>query len=203
MKYGLFVQTLTFPSNKVIITAGYKNKAYENLVVNGLKMGTHYGIDFSGDTKLYASGDGKIINVGYDEILGNFVAILYNSVLNHKDNTVQDVIFRYFHLKDYKVKQNQSVSQGTEIATMGNTGKYTTGVHCHIEVDTDIKYWNYTPTLSGNSNIMKAGLRGSQDTTQDPMNFMFKNNFQTISTSNDAYTNNVDKIFQSAKIYYN
>lgn len=190
------MQKLILPINKTIVTAGYKNPAYENLIVNGTKIGTHYGVDIVGELTVYASGKGKVIDCGYDNVFGNYVVIQYNECYNHKTKQTQDVIIRYFHFDFIKCKKNQVVTKDSVIGIMGSTGKYVTGVHCHVEVDTDLKFWQYTPSLSGSSNIFKAGYRGSNDTTFNPMElFHVKTtypDYQTINRVKDEYSTEKD-----------
>lgn len=45
--------------------------------------------------------------------------------------------------------------------------------HLHVEVDTDVNYPLYTPTLTGNVGGLYAGTRGSGDTTFDPTSIFF------------------------------
>ena len=52
---------------------------------------------------------------------------------------------------------------------MGNTGQYSTGVHCHIEIDTDTKYYDYVPGLAGDTNMLKKGV----DSTINPIGVLF------------------------------
>ena len=81
--------------------------------------------------------------------------------------------------------------QGEKVGIMGSTGKYSSGVHCHVEFDRDITYWQYTPSLSGNSNKFKAGVRGEKDTTVNPLEYLHVANgapfLQQISGENNKY----------------
>lgn len=192
-------QRLILPINNCIISAGYKNKKYESLVVNGVRMGTHYGNDLYGELQLWCSGEGTVISTGIDNCFGNYVVIEYNDVYNHKTQKVSNYVFRYFHLADISVRKGQKVTSDTKLGIMGNTGKYAAGVHLHVEVDTDIKNWQYTPSLTGNSNIFKAGYRGDKDTTLDIFNLLYIKSTppdnQRLKKNNDGYVDlNVSNI---------
>ena len=170
----------------MVVTCSYKNKLYEQKY----KIGTHYGVDFAGDRQMYASGNGIVLDCGYDNCFGNFIIIKYDKAVNHKTNKYRDVIFRYFHLASLFITKGQQVNKDTKLGIMGTTGKYSDGIHCHLECDTDcrLKYCNYTPTLKGNTNRFKAGI----DTTLNPMDYIHceytKPDNQKISRTQDMYT---------------
>ena len=86
----------------------------------------HSGIDIStfrqGDP-VVATADGKIIGMGYDPGLGNYVTIQHS----------HGFLTRYAHLRTFRVSKGQQVSQGQIIGSIGNTGK-STGPHLHYEV---------------------------------------------------------------------
>lgn len=158
-------QRLVQPINRMEINASYLwGSAYRS------RFGCdHYGQDVVGDTTVYAQGDGRVAFAGYDNVCGYVVGIIYDEAVNHFDGGSYPVVGRYFHLAGVRVQPGQRVNKDTVIGIMGNTGTLTTGRHLHIEMDRDINYPAYTPTLVGNSNILKAGLRGAKDTTVDPM----------------------------------
>jgi murein DD-endopeptidase MepM/ murein hydrolase activator NlpD len=100
----------------------------------------HTGIDIPGDigTPVLATGDGKIIYVGYgiyrggsyvfDDPYGKAV------VIEHSFGYQGEPLFTlYAHLDEILVKKGQAVSAGEQIGLMGKTGK-TTGPHLHFEV---------------------------------------------------------------------
>lgn len=189
-------QTLILPVNFMKITCSYKNKAYENLVVNGWKMGTHYGTDFCGYTKIYGSGNGTVLSTGNDSCFGNFVIVKYFNVYNHVTKQVKDVVFRYFHLKSVAVKVSQKITKDTALGVMGSTGTYATGVHCHIEADSDCLHYFYTPTIKSSTTFFRAGYRDSRDTTFNIMQVLHvktsKPDNQTLSDYRDEYINSED-----------
>ena len=110
-----------FPLPKGIITSPFGER------INPLtgKPHFHNGIDIAAPlgTEILASRGGRIINIGYNDIYGNFITI------EHEDNyeTV------YCHLKKNFVELNQKVQSGMIIATVGTTGM-STGPHLHFEI---------------------------------------------------------------------
>lgn len=92
------------------------------------KMRDHYGIDIAAPlgTPVYAPANGIITAAtnAYDDkpAYGNVVVL-------QTDNGVQTV---FAHLDAYTVRAGQSVTEGTQIATVGSSGK-STGPHVHIE----------------------------------------------------------------------
>jgi len=98
--------------------------------IRGKSMGgnacIHKGVDIAVPvgTPVLATGDGRVIFVGWMGGYGNMVMV------EHKGG----YITRYGHLdKTKKVKVNQRVKKGMVIALSGNTG-HSTGAHLHYEV---------------------------------------------------------------------
>jgi murein DD-endopeptidase MepM/ murein hydrolase activator NlpD len=165
MSYKFNGQKMIMPINNSIITAGFKNAEYKKQFGS-----THYGSDFAplnGDKNIWGSANGVVKACGSDNVLGNVIAVLYKGVDIHygPKKGKRDVIVRYFHLASINVKVGQNVTTSTKLGIVGNTGKYSTGTHLHCEIDYDVTYPTYTPTLSGNSNVFKHGT----DTTINPM----------------------------------
>ncbi|WP_040196805.1 M23 family metallopeptidase [Candidatus Soleaferrea massiliensis] len=176
------MQKLIQPLNHMHISSGYKASGYTarfNMV--------HYALDSyssSGDVVVRASGTGTLLSSGLDHIFGNFMVIRYNSVYNHHTGKTQDIIARYYHLSKILVKNGASFSAGDSLAHYGATGEYVTGAHLHFECDTDVNYPMNTPSLSGNSNYLKAGI----DTTVDPTDLLYtKSGTQSYSADTDSY----------------
>lgn len=138
------------------ITASYRNPAYQN------RFGfTHYGMDMvatDGDWRVRASEYGRVLFTGTDEVLGVALVVQYGNL-----------IARYFHLQSTVCNAGDWVEQGEIIALAGNTGKHTTGRHLHIELDTDTKYWNWTPTLGTSTKAFVGSRQGANSLTMvDP-----------------------------------
>lgn len=160
-------QKLILPINKSIVTASIDVDVYRKEYGFG-----HYGTDFiSNETSklVYASGNGVVVDIGTDSVVGNVIVVLYYDAYNHKSGKSHDIIFRYFHLDSIVCKKGQKVNKDSRLGYYGSTGKYVYGAHLHLEADTDTKYPKYTPTL-----LSGSFLRG---TSQGAI--PFKNNRNT------------------------
>ncbi len=98
------------------------------------RSGFHYGIDIGNKrgTSIVASASGVVVNVvshckeGSSSCggrYGNYITIEHPNGMQTK----------YAHLQKISVSVGQSVSQGEQIGTLGNTGR-STGPHLHFEV---------------------------------------------------------------------
>ncbi len=86
----------------------------------------HKGIDIakSPGVPVYAAANGKVIEKKFDKGgFGNYLVIRHKAGFSTK----------YGHLGDVLVKEGDTVTQGQQIGTMGNTG-LSTGFHLHFEV---------------------------------------------------------------------
>ena len=85
----------------------------------------HFGMDFSAPpgTDVYATGDGVVVQVGWETGYGNTIVIDHGFGYR----TV------YAHLRDFRTKRGKKVVRGEVIGGVGNTGK-STGPHLHYEV---------------------------------------------------------------------
>lgn len=152
-------QKLIQPINKMIVGYGYKNTEYPKSF-HGF---THYGADYWGQLTVYASGNGEILKAGYDSTFGNTVVIRYNNVFVHKTGEVRDLIARYYHFKSLNCKTGQRVTKDTVLGVAGMTGKYSTGVHVHLEFSTAVNDPYGVPGIY-NTNM----LHWAKDSTIDP-----------------------------------
>lgn len=91
----------------------------------------HWGLDFTGNTgtEIFSTGAGIVEKVkhsgwGYGREI----------VINHGFGLKS----RYAHLREFKVKEGDTVKRGDLIGLMGNSGK-STGTHLHYEVEKDGK----------------------------------------------------------------
>lgn len=206
-------QKLALPINACTIQAMYQedsNPAYQH----EWDSGGHFGLDMTGSPNpFYASGDGKVVGVGGTATtgVGYWIAIQYDSVYkwSMSSNTltvVPAIVMRYFHLA---AKPNLSVGAAvtldTKIGTYSNTGAWhaTMGKHLHIEVDTDIKYPTYTPTLTGAAGGLSAGIRGSGDTTFDPCSVLFVKKTSPENQSVTYFQSHCDKHPEANELYIN
>lgn len=84
----------------------------------------HRGTDYAAPrgTPVYAAGDGRIVEAGYNSANGNYVFIQHGeSFKTH-----------YLHLNKRRVSQGDRVKQGQVIGTVGSSGS-ATGPHLHYE----------------------------------------------------------------------
>jgi murein DD-endopeptidase MepM/ murein hydrolase activator NlpD len=106
--------------------AGYKSSpwGWRNDPFSGVRS-FHNGLDLAAatGTPVYAAMEGRIIDVGYSTILGNYIGISHH--LGYQTF--------YGHLSKISVKTGQYVVMGQYIGNVGSTG-YSTGSHLHFSV---------------------------------------------------------------------
>lgn len=102
---------------------------------NNFKENGHNGWDFSVPigTPIYATHDGVVFFAGTDSTGALSISIDTLVTFDYKGGQSQ---FRtiYGHLSEFKVNANDKVKKGQLIGLSGNTGRYTTGPHCHFGV---------------------------------------------------------------------
>jgi murein DD-endopeptidase MepM/ murein hydrolase activator NlpD len=107
--------SLTWPANGGYISSevGYRWGSY------------HKGIDIArpSNRTIKAADNGTVVSAGYDGGYGNKIIIDHN-------NGMRTV---YAHLASISVSVGQTVSKGSAIGVMGDTGN-STGIHLHFEV---------------------------------------------------------------------
>lgn len=86
----------------------------------------HFGIDYAASEGqvIRATARGIVTDISVDEQLGNVVK------LDHGNS----FITRFAHCREIIVRKGQTVERGETIATVGNSGKSTSGPHLHYEV---------------------------------------------------------------------
>ena len=115
-----------FPAYPVLpgtpITSPYSTRINP---VTGLPE-NHLGTDWGGASgdPIFAIMAGVVVVAGSDGVMGNYVIIKH---------TQDGKYSRYQHLSAYSVSTGQTVTKGSQIATMGTTGE-STGVHLHMTV---------------------------------------------------------------------
>jgi len=157
------MQQLILPINQAKLTASWKTQSYRT------RFGfEHYGIDLvstAGQTLVYASGNGTVLAAGYDNVFGYYLVIRYQTA--RRPGFTGEVICRMFHFASLLVRAGQRVTKDTKLGYYGNTGLYTTGAHLHLEMDRDVAYPYYTPTLSGRSTRFLGKTYGANDASMD------------------------------------
>lgn len=84
----------------------------------------HRGTDYAAPrgTPVFAAGDGRVVEAGYNKANGNYVFIKHG----------EQYITKYLHLHKRQVGRGQRVQQSQVIGTVGATGA-ATGPHLHYE----------------------------------------------------------------------
>jgi murein DD-endopeptidase MepM/ murein hydrolase activator NlpD len=87
----------------------------------------HNGIDIRGrtGTPVRAAMAGRVTQVGWDNVLGNFIRISHHSGYS--------TIYGHLQHQSTRVSRGTHVSQGQHIGNVGNTGQ-STGPHLHFSV---------------------------------------------------------------------
>ncbi|WP_337043687.1 M23 family metallopeptidase [Emticicia sp. 17c] len=91
----------------------------------------HRGIDLKGDVgeKVYATGDGQVIEAGYKSDIGNYVKIKHSYGFESI----------YGHLSKISVKKGQNITRHQLIGKVGATGTVT-GPHLHYTLKKNNSY---------------------------------------------------------------
>ena len=116
---ALIFSGLFYPLDRIHITSGYGNRVHP---VTGVRA-THLGVDYraSAGTSVYAVAEGRVVESGYDDLSGQYIAI------RHKDNTTS----YYLHLSKRSVNAGADVRARQVIGLSGNTGR-SNGPHLHF-----------------------------------------------------------------------
>lgn len=189
-------QKLILPMKLMKVTCGYKNEAY----YNEFKF-NHYGMDVVNmrvDTKIYALGNGTVIAAGWDGVTdarkgagagcGYVLVIKYDNVQFSNGKKAADLICTYMHMDQMPlVKAGDKVEARTLVGDYGETGRYPTAPHLHIQFDTDTNWPLYCYGSGSEHKLLK---KGTVDTTVDPLDVLWKGRGQ--SSYCGKYTNYFD-----------
>ena len=106
----------------------------ERIAISGRFIsGQHGGIDYGwerghqNDTMILAANTGKVVEVDYGTLVGNYI------VIYHGERDGKDIYTRYLHMRSTNVKKGDSVKMGDVIGIMGATGTDCYGVHLHFD----------------------------------------------------------------------
>jgi murein DD-endopeptidase MepM/ murein hydrolase activator NlpD len=92
------------------------------------EYGVHLGLDIKGELgeAVVACADGKVVEVGNDKLMGNYVIIEHNKKLKTA----------YYSLETASVKKGDKVATNDVIGAVGNTAlaEVESGPHVHFEV---------------------------------------------------------------------
>lgn len=177
-------QTLSFPINNGLITAGFKNERYVE------KHGfSHYGIDITssgnGTANILASGNGIVLGTEFcDNSVGNIAVIQYDNVFIPETGETITIIARYYHMLNITISKDDTVTKGKVIGTIDRNHKWYN--HIHMELDTDINYPFNTPQVAEESS--KLLIRNPADGLSiiEPISALVVNNDQYISIHPNA-----------------
>lgn len=122
--------------HKITSLYGRRNAPIDGATTN------HKGIDlaFRNNELFPAFSSGKVVNVGYDKSLGNYVDI----------EGMDGTIHRYGHANSISVKKGDVVNAGQAIGRAGNTG-ISTGPHLHYA---KISNGNFINPLENNNTMI-------------------------------------------------
>lgn len=133
---------------------------------------TQYGITMtSSDGLLYSSGVGWVRSIGISPIFNRFVCIVYDNVMTKDNQNIGSVLIRYCNLSELSVKKGKRVSNNMLLGKIGIVPDY--GYLLYLEADKDIRFTNYTPSLTEASGDLRAGYRGEKGTTFSPLSILY------------------------------
>lgn len=188
-------QKLILPINQAKLTASWKTDAYKARFGFG-----HYGVDLvssAGRTAVYACGNGTVLAAGADSILGYYLVVRYDKAFCRAGHECE-VIARMFHFASLAVGAGRRLTKDTRLGSYGNTGIYSAGAHLHLELDRDLAFPYYTPTLSGRSTRFTGSRYGATDATMDnPLDWLYCKtsgpDYQSYATAEDEFIRPEDR----------
>jgi len=94
------------------------------------KQSVHKGVDLYAPegTQVRTLAKGKVLKTGNDKYNGNYVFVEHDN----------GFVTKYIHLQDVNVSNGQSIGNGEQIGTVGQTG-LAKGPHTHVELEKDGK----------------------------------------------------------------
>lgn len=167
------------------------------------EYGFHYGTDFKGRNAdlsnaeiIKASGNGVVTDIRrtqYDseKPLGDTLVIRYDNVLDKTGENIGTVYFRYCHLAEIYVEENEVVNATTEIARRGSSGSGCKEElpHLHLEATTKSNAnASNSPTESGNSDSYKFDVRNVLFTKNSNTGIGIR---VTVTDDEDPFNSNV------------
>lgn len=195
INYPANSQLLFFPMMSGTISAGFKNKKYQDAYKY-----THYGIDcdsrYGEDFDVVASATGTVIGVekNLKNSLGCICVIQYNNVYNPTTKKIFNCVIRYYHMASLYVKKGDSVQAYQPIGRVINHKWWN---HIHFELDTDIKHPFYTPQVAESSSVLLVRKGATATTILNPLTVLVVGNKQTMMVHNLAIY--ADKVLDAPK----
>lgn len=115
-----------FTEDRIAYTRTRGSKTTRYTIHGGLDIVNPY------DSRVFASNDGKVIDVGYNSMYGKYILI------EHRLNGKPYSTTYYGHLSEIEVVKGQYVKKKQRIGVVGQTGVKCIGSHLHFEY----KEWN-------------------------------------------------------------
>jgi len=136
-EYKAYFDSLPFgkPLDSMIVNSNYGWRYHP--VDSFFKFHTGIDLDAKLNTKIYASGSGKVIFSSWRSGYGKLIIIQHP--FNHKS--------LYAHLNSFLIDSGQYISKGQIIALSGRTGKVS-GPHLHYEIQLNNRVINPFEYLS-------------------------------------------------------
>lgn len=185
-------QLLFFPMEKGYLSTGFKNADYAK--ANGFP---HFGIDMdewaANGFDVLAGGSGVVLGTEKNaNSIGGVVVIRYEDVYNPTTKKVQDLIARYLHLSEIKVKKGERVTSYQPIGHV--LGDHPWWNHIHLELDTDTAYPFNTPQVSEGASRLLIRNPATDSTMINPIEVLVVGDNQTAEIHPKAiYTTAADK----------
>lgn len=174
-------QKLRMPINGVNVLSASRTTDYDSSYYSEYNA-LHYGGDIACalGTELKGLGTGTVEEIGENVKEGKFVCVRYNSCIPVDGGDARDIIIRYFHMNTVDVAKNDGVTTSVILGTSGCSGDWAFNAkHVHIEVDTDVNYPNYTPSIpSGHAG---GNLYAGTDTCLNPFDWFYSYDGQSKS----------------------
>jgi murein DD-endopeptidase MepM/ murein hydrolase activator NlpD len=193
------MQKLILPINDARLTASKGTAAYQK------RFGfPHYGADMisrSGNRVVYASGEGKVLETGWDNVVGNVVVVLYPGAVCRRTGESRDMIFRYYHLERIDTAKGKQVTKDSRLGLYGNTGSLVMGHHLHVEADKDTAYPLHSPTVKRSNFLKGRDLGAHAGMMENPVDWLYCKttppDCQSWTTAADAYILSADGVMEN------
>ncbi len=115
-------------------------KPVKEAKITNMFSASHKGVDLAAQkgTDITSAADGTVLKAEFSSSYGNYIEI------DHGNNLKT----LYAHCDTLLVKENENITKGQKIATIGSTGD-ATGDHLHFEVMLNDEYLDPIPLING------------------------------------------------------
>lgn len=137
-------------SNARCTWRNYTNWSWgNNSGANGNRV-YHLGVDIIGSSDtVMAAAVGTVARCGYNSANGNYVVLKHNM-------SGKTIYSFYAHLSSYSVAEGVTVTKGSTIGIVGNTGSSSRGKHLHFAIMDSLwsgSYYGYATYFTGNKTV--------------------------------------------------